>query len=83
MMWPQTEISRAVIVSPSHRYNPKKQASHGRQWERAQPALPLGHKRELFYKDNNGWTYMGIFECKKVLMLSIEQLKGLGRIVSC
>lgn len=69
------------MMSPSHRYNPKKKAGHGNQWEYPAKVLSLGDKRDLFYRDSNGWTYMGAFECKRITTISARQLKKMPRTV--
>lgn len=77
VVWAPDGVSRALILVPLHRFNQKCMSGVG-AWENAATFLNIGHTRELFYKDNTGWTYVGTYKVIKSAPLDFKQLRALG-----
>lgn len=55
-LWPQSgDITHAITVHPGHVYRSAKPEVH--------PTLAMGDQREVVYREDKTWRYLGTFEC--------------------
>lgn len=76
VMFARAGIALALIVRPTHQYNPQK---NNGAWSRVRPDIEPGQKKDLCYHDGQGWKYLGTYErIGESFFISAEHTKKLS-----
>lgn len=61
IVWSTKGIDYGVSIYPRHKFNPRSDA----EWVESRPNNPLrpGERRDLFYKFDGLWSYLGTYDC--------------------
>lgn len=80
LVWSPSGIAQAIAIVPLHHFNPKTNSGVG-GWAKSDSYIGEGQRRDMFYRYNQGWLYLGTYECFKLATINFEQLKMFGSSV--
>lgn len=61
VIWSTKGISFGVAIQPTHKYNPRSDT----EWIESRPINDIhpGERKDLFYKSDGSWSYLGTYDC--------------------
>ncbi|KAH7910481.1 hypothetical protein BJ138DRAFT_1114079 [Hygrophoropsis aurantiaca] len=75
VQWSRYRTALCVLLGPAFQYHPE---NPKRSWQKAKPILDMGQKKDMVYRNNSGWHYMGTYErITPVYSISMDTMKSL------
>ena len=77
IVWSTKGVACGIAITPSHRFNPRAKT----EWIEQGAEINVGEKRDLCYKSDGSWSYLGTYDCLSEAIVDIDILPLSERVL--